>query len=46
MATKNFDLKTGREIQLKYLFKNDTYIEYISDKAIEKLDSDNISEIH
>lgn len=46
VATKNFDLKTGREIQLKYLFKNDTYIEYISDKAIEKLDSDNISEIH
>ncbi len=46
VATKNFDLKTGREIQLKYLFKNDSYIEYISNKTIEKLDADNISEIH
>jgi hypothetical protein len=46
VATKNFDLKTGREMQLKYLFKNDSYIEYISDKAIEKLNNDNVSEIH
>jgi len=44
IVTKNFDLKTGREIQLKHLFKNDDYLNYISKKAIEKLTNDNISE--
>jgi hypothetical protein len=42
--TKNFNLKTKKEILLKDLFKNDSYLAFISQKAIQKLLLDDISD--
>lgn len=44
IITKNFDLQTKQEVQLKYLFKNDAYLTFLSDKAITKFMADNISQ--
>ena len=44
ITTKNFDLINKREIQLKDLFKNDSYLNVISQKAIAKFTADKISD--
>lgn len=43
ITTKNFDLISKREVQLKDLFKNDSYLTYLSQQAIEKFTKSNIS---
>jgi len=43
ITTKNFNLLTKQEIKLNSLFKNDEYIKYISDKAIDYFLNKNIS---
>jgi len=44
ITTKNFDLSSKREVQLKDLFKNDSYLNVISQKAITKFTNDKISD--
>jgi hypothetical protein len=44
IITKNFNLLTKQEVQLKHLFKNDTYLTFLSEKAIAKFIADNISQ--
>lgn len=44
IITKNFNLQTKQEVQLKHLFKNDTYLTFLSEKAINKFIADDISQ--
>lgn len=41
--TKNYDIKSKKEINLASFFKNDEYLKYISEKAVAQFVSDEIS---